>query len=110
MFLSGYTSCVATLELIRCIRAKFLSHLQGQVCVLLLLPHLKTGQVGVFQLQVVLLLEVLGHCTFYCLPTFQLEGEPGRQETRNDEEVAFAVRRHRRLWVETNDRQLTHPV
>lgn len=53
-----------------------LSYLQGQVGVLLFLAHLQTWQVGVLQLQVVLLSEVLRHCAFNCLTIFKLQRKP----------------------------------
>ena len=58
------------------------THLQGQVCVLLLLANLETREVRVFQLQVVFLLEVLSHCALHCLTALQLQGKPGRGMTR----------------------------
>ena len=44
------------------------SYLQGQVGVFLLLAHLQTGQVGVLQLQAVLVFEVLSHRALHRLP------------------------------------------
>lgn len=55
------------------------SYLQWQICVFLLLSHLETGQVRVFQLQTVLLLKILSYCALHGLPILQLQGEP-----RND--------------------------
>lgn len=52
------------------------THLQGQVRVLLLLADLEAGQVGVLQLQVVFLLEVLSHGALHRLTTLQLQGKP----------------------------------
>lgn len=48
-------------------------YLQGQVGVFLFLAHLQTGHVGVLQLQIVLLSEVLSHCAFNCLTVFKLQ-------------------------------------
>lgn len=51
-------------------------YLQGQVGVLLFLAHLQTWQMGVLQLQVVLLSEVLRHRAFNCLTIFKLQRKP----------------------------------
>ena len=51
-------------------------YLQGQVGVLLLLAHLQTGQVGVLELQAVLLSEVLRHGAFNCLTALKLQRKP----------------------------------
>lgn len=55
------------------------SHLQGEIGVLLLLPHLQAGQVWILELKVVFLLEVLSHCALHGLPVLQLQREPGRK-------------------------------
>lgn len=52
------------------------SHLQRQICVLLLLAHLQARQVGIFELQVVFLTEVLRHCSLHRLSVLQLQWEP----------------------------------
>lgn len=46
----------------------------------LLLAHLQAGQVGVPQLQVVLVPEVLSHSSLHSLPVLQLQGEPAKQQ------------------------------
>lgn len=51
-------------------------YLQWQVRVFLLLTHLETGQVRVFQLQTVLLLKILSYCALHSLPILQLQREP----------------------------------
>ena len=63
---------------------------------LLLLAHLQAGQVGVFQLQVVLLFEVLGYRTFYGLATLKLQGEPGggAGQTSHDQEAGSEHQSH----------------
>lgn len=48
-------------------------YLQGQIGVFLFLAHLQTRQVGVLQLQVVLLSEVLRHCAFNRLTILKLQ-------------------------------------
>lgn len=47
-----------------------MAYLKGKVCVLLFLPHLKAGQMGVFKLQIVFLFEILSYSTFHSLPIF----------------------------------------
>lgn len=47
-----------------------LAYLKWQVCMLLFLSHLETGKMGVFQLQIVLLLKILSYCTFHSLTIF----------------------------------------
>lgn len=49
---------------------------------LLLLAHLQTRQVGVLELQAVLLPEVLGHRALHGLAVLQLEGEPCNKTKR----------------------------
>lgn len=44
--------------------------LQGQIGVLLFLPHLEAGKVGVFELQAVLLFEILSHSALHGLAIF----------------------------------------
>lgn len=48
-------------------------YLQGQVGVFLFLAHLQTRQVGILQLQIVLLSEVLSHCAFNRLTILKLQ-------------------------------------
>lgn len=48
-------------------------YLQRQVGVFLFLAHLQTRQVGVLELQVVLLSEVLRHGAFDCLTVLKLQ-------------------------------------
>lgn len=43
---------------------------------LLFLPNLQAGQVGILELKVVFLLEILCHGAFHSLPTLQLQGKP----------------------------------
>lgn len=59
--------------------SKAFSHLQGEIGVLLLLPHLQAGQVWILELKVVFLLEVLSHRALHGLPVLQLQREPGRK-------------------------------
>lgn len=49
---------------------------------LLLLAHLQTRQVGVLELQAVLLPEVLGYRALHGLAVLQLEGEPCNKTKR----------------------------
>ena len=53
------------------------AHLQRQVGVLPLLPHLQAGQVGEPQLQLVLLLEVLHNTAVVCVTGLHGEGKSG---------------------------------
>lgn len=43
---------------------------------LLFLANLQTGQVGIFELKVIFLLEILCHCALHSLSTLQLQGKP----------------------------------
>ncbi len=49
------------------------SYLKGQIGVLLFLPHLEAGQVGVFELQAVLLFEILGNSALHSLSILELQ-------------------------------------
>lgn len=49
------------------------SYLKGQVGVLLFLPHLEAGQMGVFELQAVLLFEILGNGALHSLSVLELQ-------------------------------------
>ncbi len=49
------------------------SYLKGQIGVLLFLPHLEAGQVGVFELQAVLLFEILGNGALHSLSILELQ-------------------------------------
>lgn len=50
--------------------------LQRKISVLLFLPHLEAGEVGVFELQAVLLFKILSHSALHGLAIFELKGEP----------------------------------
>ncbi len=50
-----------------------ISYLKGQIGVLLFLPHLEAGQVGVFELQAVLLFEILGNGALHSLSILKLQ-------------------------------------
>jgi hypothetical protein len=43
---------------------------------LLFLANLQAGQVGIFELKVIFLLEILCHCALHSLSTLQLQGKP----------------------------------
>lgn len=49
------------------------SYLKGQVGVLLFLSHLEAGQMGVFELQAVLLFEILGDGALHSLSVLELQ-------------------------------------
>lgn len=49
------------------------SYLKGQIGVLLFLPHLEAGQVGVFELQAVLLFKILGNSALHSLSILKLQ-------------------------------------
>lgn len=61
------------------------SYLKGQVGVLLFLPHLEAGQMGVFELQAVLLFEILGNGALHCLSVLELQRKSAG--TRRKEEM-----------------------
>lgn len=66
------------------------AYLQRQVGVLLLLPHLQAGQVGVPQHELVFVLEILGHGALDGLAVLLLQREAeGQQKGREVREVAL---------------------
>lgn len=72
------------------------TYLQRQVGVLLLLAHLQTWQMGIFQLQVVFLPEVLGHSALHRLTVLKLQWKS----------VDLKVTRMSFLFIIVNGRQL----
>lgn len=62
-------------------------HLQGQVGMLLFLANLQAGQVGILELKVIFLLEILCHCALHSLSTLQLQGKPVWRKERRCQEL-----------------------
>lgn len=66
-----HCGCLIVCELLyTSLSCHYITDLKRQVCMLLLLSHLKAWKMGVFQLQTILLLKILSYCTFHSLTIF----------------------------------------
>lgn len=57
---------------------------------LLFLANLQAGQVGILELKVIFLLEILCHCALHSLSTLQLQGKPVWGKGKKCHSLAFS--------------------
>lgn len=67
---------------------------------LLFLPHLEAGQVGVFELQAVLLFEILGDCALHSLSVLELQRKSGGTGRRIALIIGCISIHFNSIWIE----------